>query len=361
MSHVCAFLRAAACAETDVAWMADEASTCTRGTFHRRVTQLAFSLRSVFALPVGSRVAFLASTTIRFLEALLASLCNGWIVVLLNTRWGQTEARAALLSVQPELLLFDQDASNVALALVKGTKMRPLLIGERKEPIQDVPCTEELSVTMDSAEVELRIAVDGGAVICFTSGSTGKPKGVLLSHQALCFQCLYKIALCSYSSEDTYLHTAPLFHIGGLVSALAMLRVDARHVLTKKFNSKQASHLIQHHSITAMIVVPAMITDLASVNTISFPSIKKLLIGGGTPNCQQVRHLRVFYPPMQLCPGAFYRNAVSECTYLDGLWNDRGELFPDLRGSLHTSSTPTRNSRPRPCHSWHLHRHRLHQ
>lgn len=39
-----------------------------------------------------------------------------------------------------------------------------------------------------------------------------------------------KLAVVGYSSADTYLHAAPLCHIGGLSSALAALLAGARHV-----------------------------------------------------------------------------------------------------------------------------------
>ena len=40
---------------------------------------------------------------------------------------------------------------------------------------------------------------------------------------------------CGYSADDVYLHAAPLFHIGGLCSALAMLAAGARHVFLPRF------------------------------------------------------------------------------------------------------------------------------
>lgn len=43
-------------------------------------------------------------------------------------------------------------------------------------------------------------------------------------------QTLAKLLAVGYSSGDTYLHCAPLFHIGGLSSALAALAAGALHV-----------------------------------------------------------------------------------------------------------------------------------
>ncbi len=43
-------------------------------------------------------------------------------------------------------------------------------------------------------------------------------------------QTLAKLLAVGYSSSDIYLHCAPLFHIGGLSSALAVLAAGAMHV-----------------------------------------------------------------------------------------------------------------------------------
>ena len=44
-----------------------------------------------------------------------------------------------------------------------------------------------------------------------------------LTHSALRAASAAKLAVVGYSRSDTYLHLAPLFHVGGLSSALAVL------------------------------------------------------------------------------------------------------------------------------------------
>lgn len=63
---------------------------------------------------------------------------------------------------------------------------------------------------------------------------------------------------------QVYLHTAPLCHIGGISSALAMLMAGGRHILLPKFEAKLAVESIDQHCVTSLITVPAMMTDLIS-------------------------------------------------------------------------------------------------
>jgi acyl-CoA synthetase (AMP-forming)/AMP-acid ligase II len=73
-------------------------------------------------------------------------------------------------------------------------------------------------------------AAAGAALICFTSGTTGASKGAVLSHASIMHQSMAKLAVVQYSCDDVYLHVAPLFHIGGLSSAFAVLLAGGAHV-----------------------------------------------------------------------------------------------------------------------------------
>lgn len=58
---------------------------------------------------------------------------------------------------------------------------------------------------------------------------------------------------CGYSADDVYLHAAPLFHIGGLCSALAMLAAGARHVFLPRFDGPALLAAVRQHGVTAFI------------------------------------------------------------------------------------------------------------
>lgn len=65
---------------------------------------------------------------------------------------------------------------------------------------------------------------------------------------------------------QVYLHTAPLCHIGGISSAMAVLMAGGRHVIIPKFEPNLASEAITEHNVTSLITVPTMMADLISLN-----------------------------------------------------------------------------------------------
>ena len=72
------------------------------------------------------------------------------------------------------------------------------------------------------------------------------------------------MAQVKYSSETRYLNAVPLFHIGGISSAIAVTMVGGTHVLQPKFEPAAALAAIRSQAITTLVVVPAMLALLAA-------------------------------------------------------------------------------------------------
>lgn len=182
-------------------------------------------------------------------------------------------------------------------------------------------------------ELQLRSAPDGAAMMVFTSGTTGAAKGVVLSHSAFHAQSLVKLALVGTDPRDTYLHTAPLFHIGGLSSAFAALMAGASHVFLPKFSAADVLDAVQRCQVSSMIAVPVMLQDMVALAgqraraqaqaPAACSSVTKLLVGAGSMDARLL---------VRTCSAALpwdcidHERTAAHCTCMHRVW---------LAGSMH--------------------------
>lgn len=118
-------------------------------------------------------------------------------------------------------------------------------------------------------------------------------------------QSLAKIAIVGYVEEDVYLHTAPMCHIGGISSGLAMLMAGGCHVFIPKFEAKLAAQAIEENRVTSLITVPTIMADLISALRLKESghggeSLKKILNGGGSLSTQLIEDATKCFPSAKL-------------------------------------------------------------
>ncbi|XP_065862117.1 2-succinylbenzoate--CoA ligase, chloroplastic/peroxisomal isoform X2 [Euphorbia lathyris] len=273
-------------------------------------------------------VAICAFNSDWYLVWLLAVAFVGAIVAPLNYRWSFEEAKSAMLSVKPVLLVSDESCGFWGLDFqsdaIPSLKWHVFLnsFSSGFEKASNIITTEMLRRNgIRSPTLDYTWAPEGAALICFTSGTTGKPKGVLISHSALIVQSLAKVAIVGYCEDDVYLHTTPLCHIGGLSSAMAMLMVGASHVLIRKFEAKLALEVIERHCVTSLITVPTMMGDLISLTRADKTSkgrqtVKRILNGGGSLPVGLIKDASEVFPRAKLLSAYGMTESCSSLTFV---------------------------------------------
>lgn len=120
---------------------------------------------------------------------------------------------------------------------------------------------------------------------------------------------------------QVYLHTAPLCHIGGVSSAMAVLMAGGCHILIPKFDAKLAIAAIEQLHVTSFITVPAMMSDIISLIRIKETwegkeSVKKILNGGGGLSVELVKDATIFFSRAKLLSAYGMTETCSSLTFL---------------------------------------------
>ncbi|KAJ6840180.1 2-succinylbenzoate--CoA ligase, chloroplastic/peroxisomal isoform X1 [Iris pallida] len=263
-----------------------------------------------------------------YMEWFLAVTYVGGIVAPLNYRWSFQEAKSAMEVVSPVMLVVDESCSSWALQLqidkcVSSLKLYALIGDSFSPSFSRDENFLSMNLIRSYSQVKALAIVwspEGIALICFTSGTTGRPKGVAISHTALITQSLAKIAIVGYGEDDVYLHTAPLCHIGGISSCLAMLMAGGCHVFLPKFDAESSFSAIRQHHVTSLITVPAMMVDLVSFarkeNDNSGETVNKILNGGGGLSSELVNLSTSIFPRAKIISAYGMTEACSSLTFI---------------------------------------------
>lgn len=216
-----------------------------------RCRALAGGLRGLGIAP-GDRVAVLMANGHRYLECYFAIPGSGAVIVPLNNRCTVHEHRAALGDAKVHTLITD-DANAAAAAELAGSVERVISGADAYE-----------ALLAGAAPVPLGegIGEDDLAGLFYTGGTTGSPKGVQLSHRNLMANAVHTLVSVGYTDEDRYLHVAPMFHLGDGTSTYAVTWIGGSHTFLPAFEPAAVNEIIGREQVTAMMVVPAMLTAL---------------------------------------------------------------------------------------------------
>ena len=222
------------------------------------VAATAGALRAAGVSP-GERVAVLAANHPATVVLLFALRRVGAALVPLNVRLAPAELLAQRDRVRPRLLLADAERMEV----LPGA-----------EPLEG--WTRTGAVPVDKG------ATDPAAdwALLFTSGTTGKPKAAQLTVAAL-------DALARASAEnlgprpaDRWLCNLPLFHVGGLGTAVRCAHDGAALVLHARFDAGAMVRAVREDGITHGSLVARTLEECLEAG-LERRGLRGVLVGGG--------------------------------------------------------------------------------
>jgi fatty-acyl-CoA synthase/long-chain acyl-CoA synthetase len=231
-----------------------------------RVTRLAWGLRERGVGP-GDRIAVLALNGLEVMEAFVAGVRLGAIVVPVNFRLVADEVAYLLADSGAKALVVDAPLTEVAAKAREQVPGVDVVLGigsagPAGEPYEEVLAgagTEPLGIDVDE---------DDAAFLMYTSGTTGRPKGAVLTHRNLLMHAFCNVVhLGGDTTGQVVSPGAPLFHIAGLAGSLPPLLLGGTNVITRSggFDPVATLDLIERERITSIFLVPAMWAAIVAV------------------------------------------------------------------------------------------------
>jgi acyl-CoA synthetase (AMP-forming)/AMP-acid ligase II len=240
-------------------------------------------------LRVGDKVGILLSNCAEFIETDFALSKIGMVRVPLNARLNAEDHEYMLKDSEANGLIYGSRFAEVV------KRMRPKLgkvtkyIQVKQHPydsqVTDNLDFENLILSNESVEPNVKIDEEDLHTIFYTSGTTGKPKGAMLTHKSWASVAIN--LLLDYgpvTQEDKILNLQPLSHGAGFFVLPFFVR-GATNLLIRKFNPEAVFSTIEKEGVTVLKLVPTMLYQLLESPIRTNYNLDSLhtIIYGGSP------------------------------------------------------------------------------
>jgi long-chain acyl-CoA synthetase len=240
----------------------------TRRVTYRELAERVSGLDAGLArLGIGQRdvVAVLSLNSHRHLECWMGIPRGGAVLNDLNIRLAPAELEFILRDSETKALIVDDAFLEAGRQLAAATPTVQHLIyaGGHQPPPAGTIGFEEL--VANSGRPAATLPDDALAGIFYTGGTTGSPKGAMLSHSNLVANAKHILLAFEYTSEDRYLHAAPMFHLADGATTYSLTWACGTHIIVPAFEPTRVAEVIGREGVTVSTLVPTMINLLINL------------------------------------------------------------------------------------------------
>ena len=211
-----------------------------------------------FGVRKGDRVALFATDSPEYVETLLACMKLGAVYVPLNFRLALPELQMLLRTAEAKVLFFSDRYTDMVRSLDVPSLVATVCYDSSSGDAGYADLLER------GADVEIDTELNDDELVClaFTSGTTALPKGVMHSQRMakhMLVQCIIERRM---TSTNFHYSAAPLFHVGGMLYALAGVARGHTSLILPAFDVQTVARWMASGELDGVFLVPTMIDSL---------------------------------------------------------------------------------------------------
>jgi acyl-CoA synthetase (AMP-forming)/AMP-acid ligase II len=228
-----------------------------------RVNRLANALKGM-GVAQGDRILWLGQNSFRLFEALLAAAKIGAVFCPLNWRMSGVEMANAVDDFQPGVAIWQDGEIGAEVA-----RCRELATHDCRWVQHDGDgegSYEALLAAASEIDDDARIDSELPLLAIYTAAFDGRPNAALLPHSTLLYQSLVIAHAESITEKSVFLNSGPLFHLGTMLSTLAVFTFGGRNVFLARVDAEEMLQNIARERVTHAFVAQPTIAQIRQVN-----------------------------------------------------------------------------------------------
>lgn len=256
----------------------------------------------------GDRVLWLAQTSSRFLELMLACARIGAMICPANWRQSADEFAFVIDDFDPKVIFWQQE--EIGDRVLKAREMAASSAVWFNHESADTGSYESLLATASAEPVVAEVDPHDALLVIYTAAHAGRPAGSMLSHHNLISMALQTATVTDIDERCVFVNTGPLFHIGNFqFDSLPVFLMGGTNVYVRRIEEQHLLEVIAAEKVTSAFLTAPTIMRMKELNTTAQLDISSLRAGAFTPLWGDV--LAPDTTPWGTAPGGFGQTEVT--------------------------------------------------
>ncbi|MGV0067639.1 AMP-binding protein [Mycobacterium colombiense] len=249
--------------------------------FDDRVNRAARMLTS-HGVVRGDRVLWLAQSSSRFLELMIACARIGAMICPANWRQSGEELAFVIDDFDPKVIVWQDE--EIGERVTKARSLTSSSAAWIRHDCSDPGSFDDLVAAASPDPVAAEVDPHDALLVIYTAAHSGRPNGSMLSHRNLVTMALQTGRITEADDACTFINSGPLFHIGNFqFDSLPVFVMGGTNVYVRRVEEEELLKVIAAERATSAFLMPPTILRIKELNATAGLDISSLRPGPFAP------------------------------------------------------------------------------
>ena len=230
----------------------------------------------------GDRVLWLAQTSSRFLELMLACARLGAMICPANWRQSADEFAFVIDDFDPKVIVWQDE--EIGEAVTRARELASSAATWIRHDTDEAGGYDDLVATASPEPVSADVDPHDALLVIYTAAITGRPAGSMLSHRNLISMAIQTGRLTDADDRCIFVNSGPLFHIGNFqFDSMPVFVMGGTNIYIRRIDEQELLELIAAEKVTSAFLMPPTIFRMKELNETAQLDISSLRAGPFAP------------------------------------------------------------------------------